>query len=123
MAIIAMAAVGTVLDKMLATPLPRPKSTAKRSEKCPGSSSKAPARAKREQAAQIKSLRLDILAPNAFLGQVDVVMKGKDRIALVMMQLATVGAQGDIRLARQLLDHHIVQSGIRRAAEQANALE
>lgn len=119
------AAVGTVLDKMLTPYLPRPKSTAKRSEKRPGSPSKGQARAKREQAeraAQIKSLRLDILAPTAVLGQVDVVIKGKNQIALVMMQLATVEAQGDARLARKLLDHRIVQSGIRRAAEQAKRL-
>eukprot|EP00644_Phytophthora_capsici_P018135 jgi/Phyca11/114139/e_gw1.25.299.1 len=103
------ASVGTVLDKMLTPYLPRPKSTAKRSEKP-------------ERAAQIKSLRLDILAPTAVLGHVDVMVKGKDQIALVMMQLATVEAQGDARLARKLLDHRIVQSGIRRAAEQAKRL-
>ncbi|KAL3670425.1 hypothetical protein V7S43_004744 [Phytophthora oleae] len=119
------AAVGTVLDKLLAPSLIRPITTTKRTEKRRGSPNKAQARAKREQAerdAQIKSLRLDILAPTAVLGQVDVSKKGKDQIALVMMQLATVEAQGDARLARKLLDHNIVQSGIRRAAEQAKRL-
>ncbi|KAK1941504.1 hypothetical protein P3T76_007370 [Phytophthora citrophthora] len=120
------AAVGTVLDKMLAPCLARPKSTAKRTEKRPGTPSKPQARAKREQAereVRIKSLRLDILAPAAVLDPVGVSMKGKDQITLVMMQLATVEAQGDPRLARKLLENPIVQSGIRRAAEQAKRLE
>ncbi|KAF1793058.1 hypothetical protein GQ600_12951 [Phytophthora cactorum] len=113
------AAVGLVMDKMLA-PIkrdPRQLRDALRQ-----------AKAKREQAervTQLRALRLELLAPTADLTNNEAEAskkKSKDGIARVVMQLAAVEAQGDARLARKLLDHTIVQSGLRRAAEQAKRL-
>ncbi|KAG6609926.1 WD repeat-containing protein 74 [Phytophthora cinnamomi] len=136
------AAVGVVMDKLLA-PYARPKTSAStgrtarralRSEEASRiSSTQRQARAKREQAerdAQLRALRLELLAPTADLAslhktdgaEVETKKKKKDEIAHVMLQLALVEAQGDGRLARTLLDHLIVQSGFRRAAEQAKRL-
>ncbi|ETO72095.1 hypothetical protein F444_11678, partial [Phytophthora nicotianae P1976] len=78
-----------------------------------------------ERDRQLRALRLDLLAPTANFtssNEVEVTKKSKEDIARVMTQLATVEAQGDIRLARKLLDHTIVHSGLRRAAEQAKRL-
>lgn len=130
------------MDKLLA-PYARPKTsasaggrTARRALRTEDAtricSTQRQARAKREQAerdTQLKALRLELLAPTAELAsshktdaaEVET-KKKKDEVAQVMMQLATVEAQGDARLARKLLDHPIVQSGFRRAAEQAKRL-
>ncbi|EEY54907.1 uncharacterized protein PITG_08475 [Phytophthora infestans T30-4] len=106
------AAVGVVMDKMLAPYLTRPKTTERRT-------------GRPERDDQLRALRLELLAPTADLVNTEAEAtkkKSKDEIARVMMQLATVEAQGDARLARKVLDHSIVQSGLRRAAEQANRL-
>ncbi|KAG7388027.1 hypothetical protein PHYPSEUDO_013279 [Phytophthora pseudosyringae] len=127
------AAVGVVTAKMLAPYLARPttattstgRRTGPRSAKA--SPSQRQARAQRERDTQLRALRLELLAPTAGLassrGEVEATKKkSKDEVAHVMMQLASVEAQGDTRLAHKLLDHPIVQSGFRRAAEQAKRL-
>ncbi|KAG2767233.1 hypothetical protein JG687_00018785 [Phytophthora cactorum] len=128
------AAVGLVMDKMLAPHQTRPKTTERRTgrrhavDSARASPSQRQAKAKREQAervTQLRALRLELLAPTADLTNNEAEAskkKSKDGIARVVMQLATVEAQGDARLARKLLDHTIVQSGLRRAAEQAKRL-
>ncbi|KAI9992989.1 hypothetical protein PInf_015039 [Phytophthora infestans] len=128
------AAVGVVMDKMLAPYLTRPKTTERRTGRrlAVDSARASPVlrhkKSKREQAErddQLRALRLELLAPTADLVNTEAEAtkkKSKDEIARVMMQLATVEAQGDARLARKVLDHSIVQSGLRRAAEQANRL-
>ncbi|KUF97723.1 WD repeat-containing protein 74 [Phytophthora nicotianae] len=128
------AAVGVVMDKILAPYLTRPKTTGRRTgrrhavDSARASPSQRQAKVKREQVErdrQLRALRLDLLAPTANFtssNEVEVTKKSKEDIARVMTQLATVEAQGDIRLARKLLDHTIVHSGLRRAAEQAKRL-
>ncbi|KAE9033395.1 hypothetical protein PR003_g8994 [Phytophthora rubi] len=136
------AAVGIVIDKLLA-PYARPKTsastgrrTARRAVRTEDSSrvssTQRQARARREQAerdTQLRALRLELLAPTADLAashKMDSVevesRKKKDEVAQVILQLASVEAQGDARLARKLLDHPVVQSGFRRTAEQAKRL-
>ncbi|OWZ12512.1 hypothetical protein PHMEG_00014311 [Phytophthora megakarya] len=135
------AAVGVVMDKMVAPYLARPrssKSTGRRTarrlavESVKPSPAQRQAKAKREQTEreiQLRTLRLELLAPTADFGTKSANYEGetskkksKDEIAKVMMQLAVVEAQGDTRLAHKLLDHIIVHSGFRRAAEQAKRL-
>ncbi|GMF23196.1 unnamed protein product [Phytophthora lilii] len=136
-------AFGIVMDKLLA-PYAQPKtsaSTARRTgrrhavDSAKTSPSQRQARAKREQVerdTQLRSLRLELLAPTANFASPEMTegaevetakkKKKRDEITKVMLQLATVEAQGDTRLARKLLDHVVVQSGFRRAAEQAKRL-
>jgi len=126
------AAVGVVMEKLLA-PYARPTTSAstgrtgRRTARAEVESAKAKprARVKREQAerdAQLRALRLALLAPTAELHKLEGEARKKEEVNQVMLQLATVEAQGDARLARKLLDNVLVQSSFRRAAEQAKRL-
>ncbi|GMF53205.1 unnamed protein product [Phytophthora fragariaefolia] len=136
------AAVGVAMDRLLA-PYVRPKTSAstgsRTTRRAPHtedssriSASQRQARAKHEQVerdTQLRILRLELFAPTAELAMTQKAdgvegerKKKKDEVAEVILQLATVEAQGDARLARKLIDHPIVQSGFRRAAEQAKRL-
>ncbi|RLN87178.1 hypothetical protein BBJ28_00002831 [Nothophytophthora sp. Chile5] len=91
-------------------------------------SAAARARAKREQEAQLRALRLELLAPTAELGSLSLKTEGKEvetkkkGEARVLLLLATMEAQGDARLARKLLEQTPLQASFRRVAEQTKRL-
>lgn len=122
------AAIGLVLNKVVAMRLAQISTDKIQTVRCQpvdalnARPSRRQAKPSRERDSKLQALRLELFAPTAKFAMNASKVKDQDSVVQIMMQLATVEAQGDCRRAHLLLDHDIVQSELRCAAEQAQRL-